>query len=124
MKELFDKMGFESEEPLLNENATIQNIELKIDELRNKLNGKNEEEKKRNSESVVVFYFSGHGFEEKNGQQIYHYLCPYNFNKNKLSSTSINFQSLKINFQVLIANIFYLLLIVVFQEEFLKNKLN
>jgi len=84
MSDMFVKFEF-AVRILCNEDATKENILRELDNLRNDLD----------SESLLVIYFAGHGHEEKQDQLNSYHLCPYDFNPNKLTQTSINLLNLR-----------------------------
>ena len=90
MKKVFDSLGFESLDPLLNKNATKRGIEEYFEELRKKLLGKDENEIEENKDSLVVIFMSGHGGENKKGNQPYYYFCPHDFDQQNFFPTSID----------------------------------
>ena len=60
------------------------------------MEGRDEEEKEKNKESLLIFYFSGHSYEDnKEGNKRNYYLCPHDFDYNTPSTTGIHLLSLR-----------------------------
>jgi len=97
MKNCLERLGFDksdnNENVLLNEKATKNSIEELINKIGDKLKGRDEEEKEMNKESMFLFYFSGHGAKNTDGNQDVYHLCPHDYDQKKFA-TSINIDSL------------------------------
>ena len=78
-KNRFGKMGFQKSEEnyLIDKDATKENIENLLKKTEEMLEGKDEEESRINSKSMLLFYFSGHGMEDKNKTKFQ--ICPHDF---------------------------------------------
>ena len=81
MKTCLEKIGFEKNEKniLLNEKACKSDLQSHLNQLKEEMDGKNEEDKLINSHSMLIFYFSGHGMHIKRQQKDVHQICPHDY---------------------------------------------
>lgn len=79
MKKCLEGIGFERNEGniLLNENASKSNILHFLKRFNEEMNEGDEEQKKINSESMLLVYFSGHGGERD--KKIDYHICPHDY---------------------------------------------
>ena len=79
MQNCLGKIGFEKNDKnlLLNEKACKSDIEMLMERFKEEMDGNNEEEKRFNSHSMVIFYFSGHGMKDEQ-KEIYQ-ICPHDY---------------------------------------------
>ena len=82
LKRTLERIGFDQSEQncLLNEEATKEGIEEFFLKMEKTMLGETEEEKKFNSESMLVFFFSGHGVEDSKNR---HQICPHDYSENR-----------------------------------------
>jgi uncharacterized caspase-like protein len=85
MKKILERMGFTKNEDniLLNERATKSKVWSLLERIKKEMEGKNEEEKHFNSNSMLIFYFSGHGMDDK--QKDLYQICTHDYD-NKIQN--------------------------------------
>jgi len=71
---LFKEFGIKEIVKVLNREATKTGIDEAFGEIKTRLWSKDVKENKKNSESLLLIYFAGHGFEDTTGQQPTYYL--------------------------------------------------
>jgi len=77
MRAVFTNKGYHVFEPLIGDQATKKGIEKMIDTAHNVIKSRS----KKKNDSLLIFYFSGHGYKMKNCDDAI--LCAYDFSKGR-----------------------------------------
>ena len=91
MKDCVERIGYEQNEEniVLDEEATKSNLLKNLDRIKQELEGKDDNERILNSQSMFLFYFSGHGIKDEEGS---YYICPQDYQSDsKQSAIDIQF---------------------------------